>query len=77
MNKFFSILFIYFSFIGNVFAQEKPIYWLNPAIAIANQTPITNLIVSETFTAGDFPVKILELTGSSPYSGKGFIVVPC
>ena len=49
---------------------------LNPAIAIANQTPITNLIVSETFTAGDFPVKILELTGSSPYSGKGFIIVP-
>ncbi|WP_133062876.1 fibronectin type III domain-containing protein, partial [Flavobacterium davisii] len=36
---------------------------LNPTIAIANQTPITNLIVSETFTAGDFPVKILELTG--------------
>ncbi|MCB6089433.1 fibronectin type III domain-containing protein [Flavobacterium psychrophilum] len=49
---------------------------LNPAVAIANQTPITNLIVSETFTAGDFPVKILELTGNNPYTGKGYIVVP-
>ncbi|QYS89612.1 fibronectin type III domain-containing protein [Flavobacterium davisii] len=49
---------------------------LNPTIAIANQTPITNLIVSETFTAGDFPVKILELTGNNPYNGKGYIIVP-
>ncbi|ENA1763999.1 fibronectin type III domain-containing protein [Flavobacterium psychrophilum] len=49
---------------------------LNPAVAIANQTPITNLIVTETFTAGDFPVKILELTGHNPYTGKGYIIVP-
>ncbi|ELY1979781.1 TPA: hypothetical protein ACGFUW_001412 [Flavobacterium psychrophilum] len=39
---------------------------LNPAVAIANQTPINNLIVSETFTAGDFPVKILELSDANP-----------
>ncbi|WP_421498031.1 fibronectin type III domain-containing protein [Flavobacterium columnare] len=49
---------------------------LNPTVAIANQTPITNLIVGETFTAGDFSVKILELTGNNPYSGKGYIIVP-
>jgi hypothetical protein len=49
---------------------------LNPAVAIKNRTPITNLIVSETFTAGDFPVKILELQGNNPYSGRGYIVVP-
>lgn len=49
---------------------------LGPTVAIANQTPITNLIVSETFTAGDFPVKILELTGNNPYTGKGYIIVP-
>ncbi|WP_375604867.1 hypothetical protein [Flavobacterium davisii] len=48
---------------------------LNPTIAIANQTPINNLIVSETFTAGDFPVKILELSGNNPYTGKGYIIV--
>ncbi|OXA93956.1 fibronectin type III domain-containing protein [Flavobacterium hercynium] len=49
---------------------------IEPKIKISNQTPLTNLIQSETFTAGDFPVTILELTGNSPYSGKGYIVVP-
>ncbi|MFK7033424.1 fibronectin type III domain-containing protein, partial [Flavobacterium oreochromis] len=50
---------------------------LKPSITIANQTPITNLIINETFTAGDFPVKILELSGGNGnYSGKGYVIVP-
>nr|WP_294931171.1 fibronectin type III domain-containing protein [uncultured Flavobacterium sp.] len=48
-----------------------------PQINIQNQKPLTNLIQSETFKAGDFPVTILELKGeNSPYSGRGYIVVP-
>lgn len=48
-----------------------------PKINIQNQKPLTNLIVSETFTAGDFPVTVLELKGeNSPYSGRGYIIVP-
>jgi hypothetical protein len=48
-----------------------------PQINIQNQKPLTNLIQSETFKAGDFPVTILELQGeNSPYSGKGYIIVP-
>lgn len=48
-----------------------------PKINIQNQKPLTNLIQSETFTAGDFPVTVLELKGeNSPYSGRGYIVVP-
>ncbi|MBP4137445.1 fibronectin type III domain-containing protein [Flavobacterium geliluteum] len=48
-----------------------------PQINIENQKPLTNLIQSETFKAGDFPVTILELQGeNSPYSGKGYIIVP-
>lgn len=48
-----------------------------PQINIQNQKPLTNLIQSETFRAGDFPVTILELRGeNSPYSGRGYIVVP-
>jgi len=48
-----------------------------PKINIQNQKPLTNLIQSETFTAGDFPVTVLELKGeNSPYSGKGYIIVP-
>jgi len=48
-----------------------------PKINIQNQKTLTNLIQSETFTAGDFPVTVLELKGeNSPYSGKGYIIVP-
>ncbi|AYN03304.1 fibronectin type III domain-containing protein [Flavobacterium sp. 140616W15] len=48
-----------------------------PQINIQNQKPLTNLIQSETFKAGDFPVTILELKGeNSPYSGRGYIIVP-
>ena len=50
---------------------------LNPSITIANQTPLTNLIVTETFTAGDFPVKVLEVVkNGSTYTGKGYVTVP-
>lgn len=49
---------------------------IRPALKISNQTPLNNLIQSETFTAGDFPVTILELNGKSPYSGRGYVVVP-
>ncbi|MBF4516516.1 fibronectin type III domain-containing protein [Flavobacterium sp. ANB] len=46
-------------------------------VNIQNQKPLTNLIQSETFTAGDFPVTVLELKGeNSPYSGRGYIIVP-
>ncbi|PBI84690.1 Fibronectin type III domain protein [Flavobacterium sp. ACN2] len=48
-----------------------------PNINIQNQKPLTNLIQTETFTAGDFPVTVLELKGeNSPYSGRGYIIVP-
>ncbi|MFM9403652.1 hypothetical protein ACKLNQ_17235 [Myroides odoratimimus] len=45
---------------------------------ITNREPITNLVVNETFYAGDFEVKILglESTGSTTYSGVGSIYVP-
>ena len=47
-----------------------------PKINIQNQKVLDNLIESETFTAGDFPVTVLELQGHSPYSGRGYIIVP-
>jgi TANFOR domain-containing protein len=50
---------------------------IKPNLNISNKTPIDNLIQGETFTAGDFPVTILELKGeNSPYSGRGYIIVP-
>jgi len=48
-----------------------------PKINIQNQKVLDNLIQSETFTAGDFPVTVLELEEQhSPYSGRGYIIVP-
>jgi hypothetical protein len=45
---------------------------------ITNHEPMVNLVVNESFYAGDFTVKILNLegTGSSVYTGVGSIYVP-
>lgn len=48
-----------------------------PEIEIANQEPLLNLGVNEVFTAGDFPVTVVEVQGSNGrFSGQGFITVP-
>ncbi|MDR7212238.1 fibronectin type III domain-containing protein [Flavobacterium piscis] len=48
-----------------------------PKVNIQNQTPIVNLLIGEIFTAGDFPVRITDLTGSGDqYSGRGVVDVP-
>ena len=48
-----------------------------PDIQIANQDPIQNIGVNETFTAGDFPVTVKEVQNNGgKFTGKGFIVVP-
>ena len=48
-----------------------------PDIQITNQTPLQNIGVNESFTAGDFTVTVKEVQASGGrFSGKGFIVVP-
>ncbi|MFZ0597593.1 MAG: fibronectin type III domain-containing protein, partial [Flavobacterium sp.] len=48
-----------------------------PQINIQNKKVLDNLIQSETFTAGDFPVTVLQLEEQhSPYTGIGYIIVP-
>lgn len=48
-----------------------------PKIEVTNQQPLGNLVVNETFMAGDFPVKVLEVSGASGvFTGKGYIQVP-
>ncbi len=64
---------------------------ITPEIVITNQKPLEILVVNETFTAGDFPVTVKEITsgntkspaigetaksGEGYFSGWGFIVVP-
>ena len=48
-----------------------------PEVEINNQDPLLNLGVNEVFTAGDFPVTVVEVRGNNGrFSGQGFITVP-
>ncbi len=48
-----------------------------PVINLANQTLLQHLSVNEVVTAGDFPITITRVEGSSGvYSGEGWVKVP-
>jgi len=48
-----------------------------PTITIDNQDPLPNIAVNDTFTAGDFPVIVVEASGSNgDFSGWGYITMP-
>ena len=48
-----------------------------PEILITNQDPLEALNPGDKFTAGDFPVTVVEATGGNgTFSGKGVIEVP-
>ncbi|WP_340201823.1 fibronectin type III domain-containing protein [Ascidiimonas sp. W6] len=48
-----------------------------PDISISNRNPLENLNTGETFKAGDFPIKVIEVSGSSGrFSGKGYVSIP-
>lgn len=44
--------------------------------AIKNRTPITTLLTGDVITAGDFPVKLLQVSGQSSFTGAGYVTVP-
>ncbi|GEM_PF-2470626 len=48
---------------------------IEPTIDIANQTLIDKLQVGDVVKAGDFNVKIKEVSGSNSFSGKGYTTV--
>ena len=48
-----------------------------PVIDLSNKTPIESLKVGDTIMAGDFPIVLLEVTGSGgTFSGKGSVEIP-
>ncbi|MDR2121741.1 MAG: hypothetical protein LBP34_01320, partial [Flavobacteriaceae bacterium] len=48
-----------------------------PNIKLTNRQPLGAMVENETFMAGDFPVKVLEVSGGNgTFSGKGYIQVP-
>ncbi|WP_224484619.1 fibronectin type III domain-containing protein [Robertkochia aurantiaca] len=49
----------------------------SPAIKVATQVPVSNLRAHDVFHAGDFPVKILEISESGGrYTGHGYATIP-
>ncbi|WP_160112230.1 hypothetical protein [Aquimarina sp. AU58] len=50
---------------------------ITPEIKIENQNPLPDLVSGDTFTAGDFPVLVHEVSGSKGnFTGMGWIKIP-
>ncbi|MBO9203039.1 MULTISPECIES: hypothetical protein [Niastella] len=49
---------------------------LEPEANIANRTPIQTLLTGDVITAGDFPVKLLQVSGQGTFTGAGYVTVP-
>jgi len=49
---------------------------LAPDVAIANREPLTTLLNGEVILAGDFPVKLLQVSGQGSFYGHGYVTVP-
>jgi hypothetical protein len=47
-----------------------------PNINIANQTPLQTLVAGDVVLAGDFPVKLLQVSGMASFTGNGYVTVP-
>ncbi|GAA0565069.1 hypothetical protein GCM10009415_54670 [Chitinophaga japonensis] len=49
---------------------------LLPDIKIANQTAIQQLLPDDQIMAGDFPVRLLQVSGAGSFTGYGYITIP-
>ncbi len=50
---------------------------ITPDFSLTNTEPLPIITVGEQFTAGDFPIKILEVSGSNGrFTGKGYVTIP-
>ncbi|MEJ1222649.1 fibronectin type III domain-containing protein [Sediminicola sp. 1XM1-17] len=50
---------------------------ITPDFSLDNTEPLPKITIGEQFTAGDFPVKILEVSGSNGrFTGKGYVTIP-
>lgn len=61
-------------------AEDEDAYYncgISPDITLSNKEPISELLVGEVFKAGDFPVKVTEISGSNGrFTGKGKVTIP-
>lgn len=50
---------------------------ITPDFSLSNRNPLPSIAPGETFVAGDFPIRILEVSGSNGrFTGKGYATIP-
>lgn len=67
------------SFTTFIAEDESGLYncGIPPAIDIATQEPLAELKKGDVFKAGDFPVKVQEVSGNNGrFTGKGYVTIP-
>ena len=50
---------------------------ITPSFSLTNKEPLPKINTGETFVAGDFPIIVLEVSGSNGrFTGKGYVTIP-
>ena len=50
---------------------------ITPNFSLTNKEPLPKLSTGESFIAGDFPINVLEVSGSNGrFTGKGYVTIP-
>tara|TARA_R110000796_G_scaffold250788_3_gene380604 strand:- start:4390 stop:6627 length:2238 start_codon:yes stop_codon:yes gene_type:complete len=50
---------------------------ITPNFSLSNTDPLQTLASGDTFTAGDFPINVVEVSGSNGrFTGKGYVTIP-
>ncbi|MBC8766595.1 fibronectin type III domain-containing protein [Arenibacter sp. BSSL-BM3] len=50
---------------------------ITPNFSLTNKDPLPKLSTGESFVAGDFPIHVLEISGSNGrFTGKGYVTIP-
>jgi hypothetical protein len=59
--------------------DEESVYecGITPDFSLSNTEPLETLAKGDIFTAGDFPINVLEVSGSDGrFTGKGYVTIP-
>ncbi|WP_282164952.1 hypothetical protein [Cellulophaga baltica] len=66
-------------FTTHIADNEESVYecGITPDFSLSNTDPIDALEKGDKFTAGDFPINVLEVSGSKGrFTGKGYVTIP-
>ncbi|MBO0590847.1 EndoU domain-containing protein [Cellulophaga sp. E16_2] len=66
-------------FTTHIADNEESVYecGITPDFSLSNTDPLEVLTKGEKFTAGDFPIHVLEVSGSNGrFTGKGYVTIP-